>query len=78
MSGGSLYVAALAGRRLWKIPITADGLGKPEAVLNNQFGRLRTVITAPDGSLWVTTSNRDGRGSPVADDDRIIRFAPVA
>ena len=78
VSGGSLYVAALAGRRLWKIPITADGLGKPEAVLNNQFGRLRTVITAPDGSLWVTTSNRDGRGSPVADDDRIIRFAPVA
>jgi glucose/arabinose dehydrogenase len=78
VSGGWLYVAALAGRRLWKIPITADGLGKPEAVLNNQFGRLRTVITAPDGSLWVTTSNRDGRGSPVADDDRIIRFAPVA
>src|SRR5258708_7879123 len=61
VSGRSLYLAPLAGRPLWKIPITADGLGKPEAVLNNQFGRLRTVITAPDGSLWVTTSNRDGR-----------------
>ena len=78
VSGDSLYVAALAGRRLWKIPITADGLGQPQALLNNQFGRLRTVITAPDGSLWVTTSNRDGRGSPAADDDRILRFAPVA
>jgi glucose/arabinose dehydrogenase len=77
VSGDSLYVAALAGRRLWRIPITASGLGEPQALLRGQFGRLRTVVTAPDGSLWVATSNRDGRGSPVADDDRILRFAPT-
>jgi glucose/arabinose dehydrogenase len=76
VSGNFLYVGALAGRRLWKIPITAAGLGTPEAVLQGQFGRLRTVVAAPDGSLWVATSNRDGRGSPAADDDRILRFAP--
>jgi glucose/arabinose dehydrogenase len=75
--GDSLYVAALAGKRLWKIPITADGLGQPQAVLNGTFGRLRTVVLAPDGALWVATSNRDGRGSPAADDDRIFRFAPT-
>ena len=78
VSGDSLYVAALAGRRLWKIPITDSGLGPPQALLQGQYGRLRTVVTAPDGSLWVSTSNRDGRGSPVADDDRILRFAPTA
>ena len=77
VSGDSLYVAALAGRRLWKIPITDAGLGTPQAVLQAQFGRLRTVVTAPDGSLWVATSNRDGRGSPAAADDRILRFAPL-
>jgi glucose/arabinose dehydrogenase len=77
ISGNTLYVGALAGRRLWKIPITAAGLGTPQAMLEGQFGRLRTVVTAPDGSLWVATSNRDGRGSPTADDDRILRFAPT-
>ena len=77
ISGDTLYVAALAGRRLWKIPITAAGLGPPQALLTGQFGRLRTVVTAPDGSLWVATSNRDGRGSPTADDDRILRFGPT-
>jgi glucose/arabinose dehydrogenase len=75
ISGDSLYVAALAGRRLWKMTITPAGLGTPQALLEGQFGRLRTVVTAPDGALWVATSNRDGRGTPVADDDRIVRFA---
>jgi glucose/arabinose dehydrogenase len=45
-----------------------------EALLQNRFGRIRDVVTAPDGSLYFSTSNRDGRGSPVAEDDRIIRI----
>ncbi|MEO5840363.1 MAG: PQQ-dependent sugar dehydrogenase [Acidimicrobiales bacterium] len=77
ISGDSLYVAALAGRRLWKISITPTGVGTPQSLLEGQFGRLRTVVTAPDGALWVATSNRDGRGSPTANDDRILRFVPT-
>jgi len=53
------------------------GAGTPVAELQGQFGRLRTVVVGPDGWLWVTTSNRDGRGSPIASDDRILRFPPV-
>ncbi|MDP9797110.1 glucose/arabinose dehydrogenase [Catenuloplanes nepalensis] len=79
ISGSTLYVAALRGTRLWTVPLTADGgAGTPVAVLQGQFGRLRTVEVAPDGSLWVATSNRDGRGSPAATDDRILRFPPTA
>ena len=75
---GALYVAALRGERLWRIPLDGrGGVGRPEALLVGKFGRLRHVALAPDGSLWLLTSNRDGRGDPVRDDDRILRVPLV-
>ncbi|HEY0000706.1 MAG TPA: PQQ-dependent sugar dehydrogenase [Actinoplanes sp.] len=76
--GDTLYAAALRGTRLWLVPLTADGgAGTPVAELSGTFGRLRTVKLGPDGYLWLTTSNRDGRGTPVATDDRVIRIPPT-
>lgn len=76
-AGGSLWLAALGGERLYRLPLTGgagSGIGDPQVLLEGEYGRLRTVVTAPDGALWVTTSNRDGRGDPADDDDRIIRI----
>jgi glucose/arabinose dehydrogenase len=46
-----------------------------EKLLSGRFGRLRDVLVAPNGDVYVATSNRDGRGSPVSDDDRILRLS---
>lgn len=77
-ANNTLFVAGLRGQRLWTVPVNANGTtGTPLAELQGQFGRLRTVVRGPDGWLWVATSNRDGRGAPVAADDRVVRFPPV-
>ena len=72
---GSLWMASLRGARLWQVPVTARGTGRPRDWFVGDYGRLRTVVVAPNGNLWVTTSNRDGRGDPAAEDDRILEVA---
>ena len=69
---GSLWAGALRGQRLWEIPVTAEGTAAPKDWFVGDYGRIRTVTLAPNGNLWVTTSNRDGRGEPAAEDDRIL------
>ncbi len=75
-----LFVAALRGERLWRLELGSNGnvVGREE-LLEGEVGRIRNAVQAPDGSLWVTTSNRDNYGSPVTGaDDRVLRLAPAA
>jgi glucose/arabinose dehydrogenase len=72
IADGTLYVAALRGQRLWTVPLAG---GEPEAEFTGKYGRLRTVAVAPDGALWLTTSNTDrGPEARPGGDDRILRF----
>ncbi|WP_132195397.1 PQQ-dependent sugar dehydrogenase [Kribbella orskensis] len=71
---GHIFMASLRGERLWAIPVAGGKrTGEPVAFFTGKYGRLRTVEAAPDGSLWLTTSNTDGRGDPKDGDDRILR-----
>jgi glucose/arabinose dehydrogenase len=70
--GSTLYVGALQGQCVWRIPLHGAKTGTPTRMLAGRYGRIRTVVKAPDGTLWVATSNRDGRGSPRSGDDRIV------
>ena len=82
VTADAVYLAALRGERLWRVPLLPlppgaaptdpAGVGTPQVVLDG-YGRLRAVVVAPDGSLWVLTNNTDGRGTPRAGDDRILR-----
>jgi glucose/arabinose dehydrogenase len=73
---GALYVGALQGRGVWRVPLHGTRTGRPRLLFAGHYGRVRTVVRAPDGSLWLTTSNRDGRGIAQPGDDRIVRFKP--
>jgi len=69
------YVAALRGVRLWQVPLAGGRAGRPQALFTGDYGRLRTVAPASAGRLWLTTSNRDGRGDVAPGDDRILELS---
>lgn len=75
---GKLLVATLRGEELLAISLNEDGteVKNVESWLKNEYGRLREVIQAEDGSIYLTTSNMDGRGNPNIGDDKIIRLIP--
>jgi glucose/arabinose dehydrogenase len=74
----SLLIATLRGRHLRRIVFDDTGrrVVQQEVLLPWQYGRLRDVAEGPDGAVYLTTSNRDGRGLPGPGDDRILRLVP--
>src|SRR5918998_708814 len=75
---GDYLFAALRGEQLRRVRFDGRRPTRNSALFAGRFGRLRTVVEAPDGSLLVLTNNRDGRGSPRSGDDRILRIVPPA
>ncbi|MEK7558710.1 MAG: PQQ-dependent sugar dehydrogenase [Patescibacteria group bacterium] len=75
--GGSLFFAGLRGQSLYEAVIENNQVRELKEHFVGQYGRLREVILGHDGVLYITTSNRDGRGIPKSEDDRIIRVNPA-
>ncbi|MCX3062668.1 PQQ-dependent sugar dehydrogenase [Streptomyces beihaiensis] len=72
---GSVWMAALRGRRLWRVPLDGRKVAHaPQAFLTGRYGRLRTVVAAGGDRLWLTTSETDTRGTPRKGDDRLLEL----
>jgi aldose sugar dehydrogenase len=74
----NLFVATLRGTHLLRLTTDAHRVVTQERLLDGTFGRLRDVVTGPDGYLYFCTNNRDGRGNPMSGDDRILRIVPAS
>lgn len=75
---GNLLVVSLRGGGLYRLTLSPDGrqIVDQETIIRGQYGRLRDVLVGPEGEIYLATSNRDGRGRPAANDDRILRLTP--
>ncbi len=75
---GALYFGALKGEALYKATLQGTGVSELKAYFKGEYGRIRTVRVGPDKMLYITTSNRDGRGDVRSGDDKIIRINPAS
>jgi glucose/arabinose dehydrogenase len=78
------FVSGLRGQQLRRVALERDSTLSPpwkvieqEVIVAQVLGRIRAVQMGPDGFLYFTTSNRDGRGTPAPGDDLLLRLRPT-
>jgi glucose/arabinose dehydrogenase len=74
---GNFFFGCLRGERIIRVVANGRNVVSQENLLAGKYGRIRDIAEGPDGLIYFSTSNRDGRGQPAADDDRILRLVPV-
>jgi aldose sugar dehydrogenase len=74
---GNLFFGALKGESIVRVDFDGRRVVNQERMLEGQYGRIREVAESPDGAIYFSTSNRDGRGKAGQGDDRILRLAPL-
>lgn len=74
---GNFFFGCLRGERIIRVVANGRQVVSQENLLEGKYGRIREIAEGPDGYIYFSTSNRDGRGSPASDDDRILRLVPV-
>lgn len=74
---GNFFFGCLRGQRIIRVVLDGRRVVSQEDLLKGKYGRIREIAEGPDGAIYFSTSNRDGRGSPAKDDDRILKLTPV-
>jgi glucose/arabinose dehydrogenase len=73
---GNFFFGCLRGTRIIRVVLDGRKVVRQEDLLDDTYGRIREMTDGPDGYIYFSTSNRDGRGRAAADDDRIMRLVP--
>ncbi len=73
---GNFFLGCLRSARIVRVVLDGRKVVRQENLLEGKLGRIREIAQGPDGFIYFSTSNREGRGSPTADDDRIMRMVP--
>lgn len=71
---GSYFFGALRGESIMRLTFDGSRVGSQERMFQGEYGRIRDIVEGPDGAIYFTTSNRDGRGDAADNDDRIMRI----
>jgi glucose/arabinose dehydrogenase len=74
---GNFLFGCLRGERIVRVQLSGRNVLAQENILEGRVGRIREVAQGPEGFIYFSTSNRDGRGRPSIDDDRIMRLVPA-
>lgn len=74
---GNFFFGCLRGARIIRVVLNGRAVASQEDLLKDVYGRIREMEEGPDGFIYFSTSNRDGRGSAAETDDRIMRIVPV-
>ena len=73
----NFFFGCLVGTRIIRVVLNGRQVISQENLLERKYGRIRDLAEGPDGFIYFSTSNRDGRGAPAKDDDRILRLVPL-
>lgn len=74
---GNFFFGCLRGQAIVRVVLNGRRVASQERLLEGRYGRIRDIAEGPDGAIYFSTSNQDGRGRPHPKDDRIIRLLPV-
>ena len=74
---GNFFFGCLGGTRMIRVVLEGRKVVSQEDLFSGTYGRIREMEQGPDGYIYFSTSNRDGRGNPAPDDDRIMRLVPA-
>jgi glucose/arabinose dehydrogenase len=72
----NFFFGTLKGEAIIRLVLEGRRIVSQDKLLEKQYGRIREIAEAADGSIYFSTSNRDGRGDPTKEDDRILRIVP--